>query len=234
MKRIYYILLAMLPVFFACEEKETEDISRETPVPHMELLGDNPVVVIKGAEFNDPGIYGESYTPDGDTIKNLEYSKLSALDTDVPGTYKITYEVENSEGVPFYINRTVNVVDFTGYDVFELPTGSYSGYWTGTDGRLLGTGIQIQKITTGIYSISDLIGGLYAQYAGYGPSMAGPGILVINENGDLRSELGHSDGFGADISTSNMTYDAATNTISYTFTIEGGYGWSYDISLRLE
>jgi len=234
MKKIFYIFFAIFPLLFSCEEKETEDISRITSVPHMELLGDNPVVLIKGTEYAEEGIYAELYTSGGDTISDIEYTIINDIDPDVAGSYKITYEVLNSEGIPFYINRSVVVADIEGYDVFELPTGSYTGVWSGSDGRTLGTGIQIQKLTTGIYSVSDLIAGLYAQYAGYGPDMAAPGVFVIDESGNIRSELGSSDGFGADVTTANVSFDSNTNTISYTVTIGGTYNWSYDVSLVLD
>ncbi|MGQ1891116.1 BT_2262 family domain-containing protein [Thermophagus sp. OGC60D27] len=234
MKKIYYFLLLIFPILFSCEDKETEDVSWTTLAPHLELKGANPIVVIKGAEFVDPGIYAEIYTSTGDTTKDAEYEVLGSVNPEVPGTYKLTYEVKNTEGVSFYINRTVSVVDYTGYDVFEIPTGSYTGLWTDRDNRILGTGIQIQKLTTGIYSVSDLIAGLYDQYAGYGPDLRGPGILIIDENGNLRTELGYSDGFLADITTENITFDPETNTLSYIVTIEGSYGWSYNVALKLE
>ncbi|MEZ5199250.1 MAG: hypothetical protein R2764_23560 [Bacteroidales bacterium] len=37
--------------------------------------------------------------------------------------------------------------------------------------------------------MSDLLGGYYDQYVGYGPATAAPAILVIEENGEIRTEL---------------------------------------------
>ncbi len=230
MKKIF-LIFALFPLLFSCEDKETEDISTVTPVPHMEVLGDDPMVVIKGAGFEDPGIYAEEYTAAGDTIPDLEYERLNDVDSDVPGSYKVTYMVENAEDVPFYVNRTVNVVDITGYDVFELPTGSYSGYRAGYGH--VADGITVEKLTTGIYSVSDLLAGFYEQYFGYGPAYSAPGIFVINQNGVVRSELGFVDGWKSDVTTSNIQFDPETNTISYTVTLVFA-NFSFDVWLELD
>ena len=229
MKRIFYTILAVLPLFFSCEEKETEGISREIPVPHMELLGDNPVVLIKGTDYNEAGIYAERYTADGDTIKDVEYRKLNDVNPDVAGSYKITYEVLNAEGVPFYINRDVTVADIEGYDVFELPTGVYDGIRVGRDA---GGEVVITKLTTGIYSVSDLLAGYYEQYAGYGSAYGAPGVFVINEDGTITTELGYVSGWRETVEGVNITFDEATNTISYTQIMESGF--SFDVKLTLQ
>jgi hypothetical protein len=214
---------------FSCEDKETEDISTVTPVPHLELLGDNPMVVIKGDEFVDPGIYAEEYTVDGDTIKDKEYRSLNGVNANVSGAYKVTYEVENQEGVPFYISRTVSVVQ--GFDVFEIPEGTYTGYREGYGE--VAQGIVIEKNNTGIYNISDLLAGFYEQYYAYGPAFVAPGLLVINEAGYIRSELGYTDGFGTSVTASKIEFSPETSTISYTVTLDA-YDFSFNVWLELD
>lgn len=228
MKKIF-LILTIIPLLFSCEDKETEDISTVTSVPHMELLGDNPMVVIKGAEFEDPGIYAEEYTSDGDTIKDKEFKRLNDVDPDVSGAYKVTYMIENQDGNPFYIDRTVSVVQ--GFDVFEIPEGTYTGYREGYGE--VAQGIEIEKNNTGIYNISDLLAGFYEQYFAYGPDFKAPGILIIEENGDMRSELGYTEGFGTSVSTSNLEFDPDANTISYEVTLDA-YDFSFNVWLELD
>ncbi|RCW26073.1 BT_2262 family domain-containing protein [Marinilabilia salmonicolor] len=228
MKKLF-LIFAIFPLLFSCEDKETEGISTVTPAPHIELLGDDPAVVIKGTEFEDPGVYAEEYLASGDTLTDLEFKKLNDVNTNVPGSYKITYQVNNSEGVPFYINRSVNVADITGYDVFELPTGVYDGIRVG---RNAGGDITITKLTTGIYSVSDLMAGYYEQYAGYGPAYGAPGVFVIQQDGTITTELGYVSGWREWVKGENITFDEGTNTISYTMVMESGF--SFDVKLTLK
>lgn len=228
MKKIF-LIFALFPLLFSCEDKETEDISTVTSVPHIELLGDNPMVVIKGDEFVDPGIYAEEYPADGDTIKDKEFKRLNGVNTKISGAYKVTYEVENQEGHPFYVNRTVSVVQ--GFDVFEIPDGTYTGYREGYGE--VAQGIVIEKNNTGIYNISDLLAGFYEQYYAYGPAFVAPAILIIEEDGDMRSEVGYTEGFATSVTASNIQFEPETNTISYTVTLDA-YDFSFNVWLELD
>ncbi len=230
MKKIFYIILGLIPILFSCDDKETEGISEVTPVPHIELLGANPMVLIKGADFVDPGLYAEEYKSNGDTIKDLDFETINEIDVNVPGSYKLTYQVNNSLGVSFYINRGINVVDFTGYDVFEIATGMFDGIRVGPN---TGGDIEVNKLVPGIYSISDLFGGYYEQYRGYGSRYSAPGIIIIDEDGSMRSELGYVEGWHSDVVASDISYDDATKNISYTVTIVE-FSFSFDVELTLK
>jgi hypothetical protein len=226
MKSLKYsiILLAVVFTFASCE-KEYESYISETPAPVMELYGSNPMVLFKGTPYEDPGIYAAEIA-NGDTTE-LDYEILNEVNVDVTGTYKLQYKVTNSDGYNFYISRNVSIVSFTGYDVFEIPSGTYDG--TRVDRG--GGDVTISKLAPGVYQISDLLGGYYDQFVGYGPDYAAPAILVISEDGSVRSELGNS-GFGP-VVISNFIFDAANNVITYTQTLVD-YDFSFDVQLTLQ
>jgi len=68
------------------------------------ILGDNPLTLVQGALFNDPGalainIYGNS----APVITN------GTVDVETPGTYTITYSADDGQGNSISTNRTVIV-----------------------------------------------------------------------------------------------------------------------------
>ncbi len=228
MKSLKYsiILLAVVFSFVSCE-KEYESYISETPAPVMELYGSNPMVLFKGTPYEDPGIYAAEIA-NGDTTE-LDYEILNEVNVDVTGTYKLQYKVTNSEGYNFYISRNVSIVSFTGYDVFEIPSGTYNGIRVNRDA---GGVVQISKLAPGVYQISDLLAGYYDQYVGYGPTTAAPAILVINEDGTVRSELGNAPGFGETVSGTGFAFDEVNNVLTYTAIFEDGF--SFDVKLTLQ
>ncbi len=226
MKNLKYLFIVFsFAVLFVSCEKEYESYVKETPAPHMELIGGNPIVLFKGTPYEDPGIHAIEIS-NGDTTE-LEYKVLNEVNVDVTGTYKLQYEVSNSEGYKFYLSRNVSIVSFTGYDVFEIPEGTYDGVRVGRGGG----DVEIKKLAAGVYQISDLLGGYYDQFVGYGPDYAAPAILVISEDGSVRSELGNS-GFGP-VVISNFVFDEATNVITYTQTLVD-YDFPFDVQLTLK
>ncbi len=222
-----YIFIAVIGLLFlsACEKDYESNITKETPAPVMELIGGNPIVLFKGTPYVEPGIHAMEIA-NGDTTE-LTYEVLNEVNVDVTGTYKLQYMVKNSEGYNFFISRKVSIVSFTGYDVFEIPEGTYDGIRVGRAGG----DVEIKKLAPGVYQISDLLGGYYDQFVGYGPEYAAPAILVISEDGSVRSELGNS-GFGP-VVISNFAFNEATNVITFTQTLVD-YAFSFDVQLTLQ
>lgn len=228
MKSLKYSIILLAAVFLltSCEKKYESYLS-ETPAPVMELYGNNPMVLFVGTPYVDPGMYAAEIA-NGDTTE-LEYEVLNEVNVDVTGTYKLQYKVTNSEGYDFYISRNVSIVSFTGYDVFEIPSGTYDGIRVN---RNAGGVVQILKLAAGVYQISDLLGGYYDQYVGYGPSTAAPAILIINEDGTVRTELGYAPGFAEAVSGSGFAFDATNNVLTFTAVFEDGF--SFDVQLTLQ
>uniref|UniRef100_UPI0032173CE0 BT_2262 family domain-containing protein n=1 Tax=uncultured Draconibacterium sp. TaxID=1573823 RepID=UPI0032173CE0 len=228
MKLFKYSIILIAAVFtLASCEKEYESYVTETPAPIMELHGSNPLVLFKGTPYVDPGIYAAEII-NGEEVE-IGYEILNEVNVNVTGTYKLQYKVTNSQGVDFYISRNVSIVSFTGYDVFEIPSGTYDGIRVN---RGFGGTVQISKLAPGVYQISDLLAGYYDQYVGYGPSTAAPAILVIQEDGTIRTELGNAPGFGEDVEGTNFTFDDVNNVLNYTAVFESGFSFAAQLTLQ--
>lgn len=229
MKILNYLtaILFCSVLLVSCEKEYESYITKETPAPEMELFGDDPMVIFKGTTYDDPGIHAVEIS-NGDTTE-LDYEVINEVKVDVPGTYRLLYKAMNSEDVPFYLSRRVSVVSFTGYDVYELPEGTWDGIRVSRDA---GGEVQIKKLAPGVYQISDLLAGYYDQYVGYGPETAGPGILVINENGEIRSELGNTVAWGG-VTGENFSFDEENNVLNYTIVFDDD-GFSFDVQLTFK
>jgi hypothetical protein len=77
-----------------------------------------------------------------------------------------------------------------------------------------------------------LLAGYYEQYAGYGPDYGAPGILVINADGSIRTELGNTAAWGEVVGT-NFVFDAATNVLTYKAMMVD-VDFSFDVKLTLQ
>lgn len=229
MKILIYSVVVMFcsVIFSSCEKDYESHITKVTPAPVMELIGGNPIVLFKGTPYIDPGIHAMQIV--GNDTTELTYEIINDVKVDIPGTYKLLYKVVNSENVPFHISRRVSIVSFTGYDVFEIPSGTYDGIRVN---RGKGGTVQITKLAPGVYQISDLLAGYYDQYVGYGPETAAPGILVINQDGTMRSELGNTVAWG-EITGTNFAFDKATNVLTFKATLVSE-SFSFDVKFTLQ
>lgn len=229
MKILKYLSLVLFlsAILWSCEKDYESHITKETPAPVMELIGGNPIVLFKGTPYVDPGIHAMQIV--GNDTTELDYTIENDVKVDIPGTYRLYYKVMNSENIPFYISRRVSIVSFTGYDVFEMPSGTYDGIRVN---RGFGGTVQINKLAPGVYQISDLLAGYYDQYVGYGPETAAPAILVISEDGTIRSELGTTAAWGEIVGT-NFAFNTATNVLTFKATIVSA-SFSFDVQFTLQ
>jgi hypothetical protein len=229
MKILKYIAvtLSSLVIFTSCEKDYESHITKVTPAPVLELIGGNPIVLFKGTPYVDPGIHAMQIV--GNDTTELKYEIINEVKVNVPGTYKLFYKVLNSENVPFYISRKVSIVSFTGYDVFEIPSGNYAGIRVNKN---RGGTIRITKLAPGVYQISDMLAGYYDQAVGYGPDTAAPAILVISQDGTMRTELGNTAAWG-EIAGSNFAFDKATNVLTFKATIVSA-SFSFDVKFTLQ
>ncbi len=80
--------------------------------PVITLIGSNPATINVGENFIDPGASAFD-KEDGDITSSIVAS--STVNKDVPGTYKITYNVTDSSGLKAApVTRTVNVISAHG------------------------------------------------------------------------------------------------------------------------
>ena len=80
----------------------------DTTKPVILLHGSNPMSVVKGATFYNPGAVA-SDNVDGDITADIKVS--GAVNTNSIGTYTLTYRVADSAGNTANINRVVNVIN---------------------------------------------------------------------------------------------------------------------------
>ena len=83
----------------------TDDNSRDITPPIITVLGSNPVTVERGETYNDAGATADG----GETVS----TNLGGLNTNVVGTYTITYSASDASQNTGYAIRTVNVTDTT-------------------------------------------------------------------------------------------------------------------------
>lgn len=183
MKKIFYFILAIVAV--SCSDTSTDDVSKITNYPVLELNGEEEVFVPLGGTYTEPGIIA---TEDGAAIPYTIVAKgtlrgSSTLDTNKSDIYNLTYSAVNKDGFTATITRKVIVVDNG-----DLVT-SLSGVYTATttrDGALTAQYtdmkyLLIWKNDNGSYEISDGIGLYYSVGRAYGDAyLARPSIVTVN------------------------------------------------------
>ena len=94
-------------------------IVKDSVKPKITLKGGNAVSAQFGQTFSDPG-YKATDNLDGNITSNVKVS--GQVNTEVLGSYELTYEVTDSSTNKAVVKRTVNVVDTLG------PTITLKGY----------------------------------------------------------------------------------------------------------
>ncbi len=76
--------------------------------PVITLLGDNPLIVIKGSSFVDPGATAVDNI-DGDLTAAIEVK--GSVNTNTLGTYQLIYEVSDAAGNTTSVDRAVKIIE---------------------------------------------------------------------------------------------------------------------------
>lgn len=95
--------------------------STDTTPPLVTLNGDNPLTLVQGTSFNDPGV-----TASDDSGLKVHISTSGRVNTNLIGTYTITYIVRDKAGNTTTVKRTVLVVKSTPSDT-TAPVISLNG-----------------------------------------------------------------------------------------------------------
>lgn len=179
MKNLKYITFAICSLFLlsACD-KDTEGVSS---LLHFELNGDETMLVTLNTSYEEPGF---KITLDGaDVSESVEI--VQDVNADRVGLYTVQYIYTNMDGVKTVKERTVIVndpsvtLDMAGS--YVTATGTQRDYNGIT--AFQGQKITVNKIAPGFFSISDFLGGWYAQRAGYGAAYACSGYVQLQNNG---------------------------------------------------
>lgn len=212
MKNLKYITLFICSLCFFCAcDKETEGISS---LLHFELNGDETMLVTLNTSYEEPGF---KITLDGADVSESVEIKHD-VDPNRVGLYTVQYIYTNMDGIKTVKERTVIVNDPT---VTLDMAGSYITA-NGTQREYNGTTpfqgqkISIGKIAPGFFSISDFLGGWYAQRAGYGAAYACSGYVQLLNDGSFEllssSLLPWADTIDGII---EGKYDATTGQVSW-------------------
>ncbi len=162
-------------------EKQSAGVTRITYYPVFELKGDNPLVVVVGSTFTDPGftatLEGEDITSQAEVESNVNPNAM--------GVYSVNYTASNKDGYSYSATRTVIVANPGNID------NVYSSYTEMSGRKYNGCITVITKDADGSYIIDDLCGGYYyyGRYPGYEPtynfhaktkfSVAADGSIVV-------------------------------------------------------
>lgn len=215
MKKYISIILAvaLASMFVSCE-KQSAGVTRITYYPTLELFGDNPCKMAMGGTFTDPGCRAEM---NGEDVTSQVKVDLSAVDTNTPGVYSVTYSIVNSDGITASSVRKVFVID---------PAGGianvYSGACRNASGsrNYKGCPTVVSKTSyPGIYFVDDLLAGYYYYfiYPGYEPTYDFHWEGYIQVSGNAVSLVQGGDWYFYDPADtiSNGSYDASTGVLQW-------------------
>jgi hypothetical protein len=228
-KILHSILFGALTVFAltSCQEETTAGYDKITYYAKLEMSGDATMLLPKGEAYVEPGVIG---TIDGEEVT---VDIAGAVNSSVPGPYRLTYSVTNADGFMSSTSRTVIV-----YDTAESPLAS--GYYTvgagskrttttsGAVTAFSGYSILIYQESPGVFYCSDFLGGYYDVRAGYGSAYAMTGHFTLNADntiteGDDLYVAGWNDTLD---DWSNASLDPATGTITWDVAYAANYVWT--------
>jgi hypothetical protein len=224
---IKIMAIALATVTFAsCDDETTAGYDRITYYPSITVLGDATILWPKGVAFADPGYYAEMQGED--FTSQVQLAGLPNVNK--PGAYTITYSAVNADGFSASAKRTVYVYDTT-------PTDLASGIYTVSAGsyrKVVSTGAQVAygsafdiiiiQVEPGVFYVSDLFGGWYAQRAGYGSRYEMNSYVELYDDNTFELLDSYNAGWGDGMSDFyDASYDPATATISWAPEYVGSY-----------
>jgi len=228
-KYAIYLFVVVFSTFLSGCEKDitTQDHSTITHFVTFEIKGVNAyneTAVALGSDYVDQGVVAM----EGDKDVTSSVAVSGEVDTSTLGVYTISYSATNKDGYSSTVERTVLVYDPSASLSSTDLTGSYDGLRINAGA---GGTVDIHQVIPGIFYISDMFAGYYAQSKGYGKSYAAPGYFMLNSDNSITFITGYVSGWASPIIGSNATYDPATKTISFTSTFDDGSGFGFDVQL---
>jgi hypothetical protein len=146
-KLIYSIgILIILFLFTSCEKEDTLGLSKQTNYSVFTMVGDELIVMDKGATFADPGVSAK----EGDADATVTIT--GTVDTSTGGIYKITYSAVNVDGYAASVARYVVVIDKAAV-VGSDHTGAFERTFYGSPRS--GTYSDWTKVNDWTYLVND-------------------------------------------------------------------------------
>ena len=225
MRRIKFFYWIIFPGFFtifSCSKSNfsyptgTVGISKIVYFPIISINGPRYTAVVQGSAFNDPGA---AAILNGDTTAYTVTGNPGPVSTGTPGVYTLTYTSSNAQGYTASDWRIVVVIPASVASDPVVSTNDFSGVYL-----RVATGVTSTwtKIGTGVYTVENP-----------GGATAGVGniAIAVNFSGNIVSIPSQYDpNFGATISTSSETYNAAASPITYSWVFNDAP--TYGSSLR--
>lgn len=203
----------------------------DTTKPTISLIGETEVTVNVGSVYNDAGATANDNV-DGDISGNIV--TVNPVDTSVPGTYYVTYNVEDTAGnAAVAVVRTVNVEDnevpvITLVGKAEVNVTQDSEYIDAgataedaVDGELTRNIVVHSDVNTAVvgtyhvtYDVNDSAGNSAVQVVRTVNVVAAPLTLTLKKTGQTTSYFNYDDGFyqkGVDI---NYTRDNGNEVVT--------------------
>ena len=106
------------------KERTVEVVDGEKPV--LQLKGKDNIKIYTNVAYNEKG-YTATDNIDGDITDKVEIK--NDINTDVPGTYKVSYEVKDSSGNKAYMERIVEVVARPENNASSIPVLMYHFFY---------------------------------------------------------------------------------------------------------
>lgn len=146
----YKLLLSLfgISVFLSCNKHDVRDdgvyvgISKITHYVVLTLKGENPMIVIQGEDFTDPGI---TATESG---SDVQYTTTGSVDVNTPNFYTVTYSAVNKDGYSSSVSRTVVVLP-----AHEIPGTDLSGNYDYVGSSTYTA--EVTKLAEGLYATDN-------------------------------------------------------------------------------
>ncbi|WP_461631909.1 immunoglobulin-like domain-containing protein [Labilibaculum euxinus] len=162
--------MAIITLFSACDDKETEDISRITYFPDFTLEGGQFYRHEMGTAYTEPGVVAM----EGEN--ELTVTTTGEVDSNVPGLYEIVYSATNVDGFIGTISRYVIVTDEIDDSAVNL-----SGEYELVNSSLVIFSVPVKKKDAGYYNM----GSLYGYEETYGAQYTMPIRFVYVRTGEI-------------------------------------------------
>ena len=224
MKNIISIIILGILVL-GCDTDSTDDISFITNYPTFDLNGDAWEFGEVNTGVGDPGV--TVYEGQNE----IDFSTEGTVDPNTVGFYPITYSATNQDGFDGEFERIIWIYppDAESVDISGTYTGSYLR--TSTGETYTTTGLVIEKVGVGLYSVSDLFAGYYVQVFDNDPTAANPGYLFHVGGGDFIVAPNDPDIFG------DRLYGSMSVNMDGSFSLDlydEGFDWTQDFEFVKE
>jgi len=200
MKNIFKTIVTGLVAAFMLTSctNEPDGLTQVTYYPVFTLEGGDVYTIAVGETYSEPGFTAVEGNEDitekvSVTIADIDGNPVSAVSTEEPTLYTVTYTAVNVDGFSASTKRTVFVYDPSvtvsmagtySTDMEETKYGSkktsFSAYAAAYGNTDQCVGIIFNELAPGIYAVNDFFGGWYEQIRGYGSSYAMTGYACLN------------------------------------------------------